>query len=171
MGGGRKPGGERRVPHTDRQALDRPQSRALREAAGVAGKEEAVATADPPGADGAPTPAQLEAAAAAFDMLSTPVRLHLMWLLCHGEHDVGWLAERVGTSIAAVSQQLGKLRLAGLVSARREGRYQIYTADDPHILMLVNQVFEHVAPEPPPAADERSQAPRLRRPRFGACCW
>ena len=135
----------------------------------MAGKEEAVATADPPGADGAPTPAQLEAAAAAFDMLSTPIRLHLMWLLCHGEHDVGWLAERVGTSIAAVSQQLGKLRLAGLVSARREGRYQIYTADDPHILMLVDQVFEHVAPEPPQAADERGQAPLMRRrPRFGA---
>jgi hypothetical protein len=26
-----------------------------------------------------------------FDMLSTRLRLHLMWLLCHGEHDVGWL--------------------------------------------------------------------------------
>ena len=64
-------------------------------------------------AGGAPSPAQLEAGAATCDMLSTPIRLHLMWLLCHGEHDVGWLAERVGTSVAAVSQQLGKLRLAG----------------------------------------------------------
>ena len=125
-------------------------------------------TAGDPPAGGAPSPAQLEAGAAAFDMLSTPVRLHLMWLLCHGEHDVGWLAEQVGTSVAAVSQQLGKLRLAGLVSARREGRYQIYTADDPHILMLVDQVFAYVAPAPPPAAEEAGQAPRARRPRFGA---
>ena len=60
-------------------------------------------TAGDPPAGGAPSPAQLEAGAAAFDMLSTPVRLHLMWLLCHGEHDVGWLAEQVGTSVAAVS--------------------------------------------------------------------
>src|ERR1700730_9407005 len=96
----------------------------------------------PEGRDG-PTPAQLEAGAATFDMLSTPIRLHLMWLLCHGDHDVGWLADQVGSTVAAVSQQLGKLRLAGLVSARREGRYQIYAADDPHILMLVEQVFDH----------------------------
>ena len=124
-------------------------------------------TANEPPASGEPTPAQLEAGAATFGMLSTPIRLHLMWLLCHGEHDVGWLAAQAGTSVAAVSQQLGKLRLAGLVSARREGRYQIYTADDPHILMLVDQVFAHVAPEPPPGPDEGSQAPQPRR-RFGA---
>ena len=124
-------------------------------------------TANEPPASDEPTPAQLEAGAATFGMLSTPIRLHLMWLLCHGEHDVGWLAGQAGTSVAAVSQQLGKLRLAGLVSARREGRYQIYTADDPHILMLVDQVFAHVAPEPPPGPDEGSQAPRPRR-RFGA---
>jgi DNA-binding transcriptional ArsR family regulator len=164
-------GGQRLVPaRWPRQASRRRQGRAFwcQVVAGVAGKEEAVASADSPGFDGAPRPAQLEAAAAVFDMLSTPVRLHLMWLLCHGEHDVGWLAERVGTSVAAVSQQLGKLRLAGLVSARREGRYQIYTADDPHILMLVDQVFEHVAPEPPPGAADRSLASRLRRSRFGA---
>ena len=37
-------------------------------------------------------PAEVEAAAAIFDMLSTPIRLHLMWLLAHGDHDVGWLA-------------------------------------------------------------------------------
>ena len=126
-------------------------------------------TADEPPASGAPSPAQLEAGAAVFDMLSTPIRLHLMWLLCHGEHDVGWLAGRAGTSVAAVSQQLGKLRLAGLVSARREGRYQIYTADDPHILMLVDQVFAYLAPGPTAVAEEAGRTPPARRrPRFGA---
>ena len=128
-----------------------------------------VATGSQAGAGGAPSPAQLEAGAAMFDMLSTPIRLNLMWLLCHGEHDVGWLAGRAGTSVAAVSQQLGKLRLAGLVSARRDGRYQIYTVSDPHLLMLMDQVFAYVAPGPPPAGEEAGPAPRARRhPRFGA---
>jgi DNA-binding transcriptional ArsR family regulator len=127
----------------------------------------------PPGdqadAGHAPSQAQLEAGAALFDMLSTPIRLHLMWLLCHGEHDVGWLAGQAGTSVAAVSQQLGKLRLAGLVSARRDGRYQIYTADDPHILMLMDQVFAYLAPVPPPGGEKAGQArPVRRRPKFGA---
>jgi DNA-binding transcriptional ArsR family regulator len=132
-------------------------------------KETVMGADDNPAAGGGPSPAQLQAGAATCDLLSTPVRLHLMWLLCHGEHDVGWLAEQVGISVAAVSQQLGKLRLAGLVSARRQGRYQIYTADDPHILMLVDQVFAHVAPEPAPAPDEGRPAPRPRRySRFGA---
>jgi DNA-binding transcriptional ArsR family regulator len=94
-----------------------------------------------------PTPAQLEAAAATFDMLSTPIRLHIMWLLCHGEHDVGTLAEEVGATIAAVSQHLAKLRLTGLVSARRQGRHQIYAADDTHVLVLVEQVFALIGPD------------------------
>jgi DNA-binding transcriptional ArsR family regulator len=116
-----------------------------------------------------PTAAQLDAASATFDMLSTPIRLHLMWLLCHGEHDVGALADQVGTSVAAVSQQLGKLRMAGLVSARRAGRYQIYTADDPHIMILVDQVFAHIAPDGTLSPDEGTQAARIRRrPRFDA---
>jgi DNA-binding transcriptional ArsR family regulator len=111
----------------------------------------------------------MEAAAATLDMLSTPTRLHLMWLLAHGDHDVGWLAERVGATVAAVSQQLGKLRLAGLVSARRVGRQQIYTADDPHMLVLVEQVFAHVAPDGSLAPDQGSQRRRVRRrPRFEA---
>jgi DNA-binding transcriptional ArsR family regulator len=129
--------------------------------------ETPMATGTRPEPASGPTPAQVETAAATFDMLSTPMRLHLMWLLCHGDHDVGWLAEQVGATVAAVSQQLGKLRLAGLVSARREGRYQIYTADDPHVLVLVEQVFAHVAPDGSLAPDQGSQPRRVRRrPRF-----
>jgi DNA-binding transcriptional ArsR family regulator len=109
----------------------------------------------------------VDTAAAILDLLSNPTRLHLMWLLAHGDHDVGWLAEQVGATVAAVSQQLGKLRLAGLVSARRVGRQQIYTADDPHILLLVDQVFAHVAPEGSLGAEQADQ-PSRRRPSLRA---
>jgi DNA-binding transcriptional ArsR family regulator len=93
-------------------------------------------------------------------MLSAPVRLHLVSLAAQGEYDVGSLADRVGVSIATASQHLGKLRLAGIITARREGRRHIYTVDDPHVLTLVDQIFEHIAPDgtlaPDPPLTRRS---------------
>jgi len=93
------------------------------------------------------TAPQLRAAAETLGMLAAPTRLHLVWLLARHEYDVGSLARRTGASVAAVSQHLGKLRLAGLVAARREGRRQIYAVEDPHVLTLVEQIFEHIAPD------------------------
>ncbi len=108
---------------------------------------------------GEPTGAQLKVAAATFDLLSVPTRLHVMWLLARREYDVGTLAERTGTTVAAVSQHLAKLRLAGLVAARRDGRRQIYTVEDPHVLTVVEQIFDHIAPDgtlaPDPQPAER----------------
>lgn len=98
-------------------------------------------------ADLPPTRAQLDGAASTFALLSTPNRLHLVWLLSTGEHDVTTLAERIGTSVPVASQHLAKLRAAGLVSALRSGRRQLYRVDDPHILTVVAQVFSHIAPD------------------------
>lgn len=64
----------------------------------------------------------LTQAAVAFGLLASPARLHLVWALMHGESDVSALAERVGGALPAVSQHLTKLKLAGLVRSRREGR-------------------------------------------------
>ena len=94
-----------------------------------------------------PTGDQLDVAARTFALLGTPVRLHLVALAAAGEHDVGTLSEKAGVSIATASQHLTKLRLAGLVSAHRDGRRQIYTVDDPHVLTLVHQIFDHIAPD------------------------
>ena len=41
--------------------------------------------------------------------------------MAHETSDVGTLARRVGLSIPTTSQHLAKLRLAGIVSARRRG--------------------------------------------------
>jgi len=94
-----------------------------------------------------PTHAQLEVAARTFALLSAPVRLHLVALAAEGQYDVGTLSERVGVSIATASQHLSKLRLAGIISAHRQGRRQIYTVEDPHVLTMVQQIFEHIAPD------------------------
>jgi len=96
-----------------------------------------------------------------FAMLSATVRLHLVWLLSLGERDVGTLAEETGQSMATVSHHLGKLKLAGVVDARRDGRRQVYYVSDP----LAQQVVRL-------AVDARAatleQAPRRRGRRSTA---
>ena len=97
--------------------------------------------------DRSPVPADFEEAAEIFALLAAPHRVRLLWLLARGEHDVTSLAEQVSASVATVSQHLAKLRLADLVTARREGRRQLYRVDDPHVVALVNQAVDHAAEE------------------------
>lgn len=111
------------------------------------------------------TSAQLDAAALTFDLLSVPGRLHLVWLLATDELDVTTLAELTGASIPAASQQLAKLRAAGVVAARRDGRRQLYRVEDSHILGVIEQMFSHIAPDGTLAADASQHRPP-RRPRF-----
>jgi DNA-binding transcriptional ArsR family regulator len=110
-----------------------------------------------------PARPQLQSAAATFDLLSAPTRLHLMWLLARNDYDVGTLAARTGATVALVSQHLAKLRLAGLVTARRDGRRHIYAVEDPHVLTLIDQIFAHIAPDgtlaPDPPAPRRLHPP------------
>ncbi|SFW86467.1 DNA-binding transcriptional regulator, ArsR family [Amycolatopsis australiensis] len=82
-------------------------------------------------------PDLLQDAAAVFGLLSATVRLHLLWLLALGERDVGTLADETGQSVATVSHHLGKLKLAGLVRAHRQGKHQIHYVDDPHVVEMV----------------------------------
>lgn len=90
-----------------------------------------------------PEPIDFADAAETFSLLATPTRVHVLWLLARGDHDVGSLAATVGATVATVSQHLAKLRLAGLVAARADGRRQVYRIEDPHILSLVEQAVEH----------------------------
>ncbi|MFD4509289.1 ArsR/SmtB family transcription factor [Streptomyces sp. NPDC058457] len=90
-----------------------------------------------------PDSARLAEATEVFAMLSDVTRLHLLWLLAQGESDVGSLAERCEASRTAVSQHLAKLRLAGLVQTRREGRYIHYSLRDGHLRRLVTEALSH----------------------------
>jgi len=83
-------------------------------------------------------------AAEVFQLLSTPGRLHLLWLLSTDEVDVTTLARAVGGTKAAISQHLAKLRLAGWVDGRRDGRNVLYRVTDQHIVTLVHQAVEHI---------------------------
>jgi DNA-binding transcriptional ArsR family regulator len=88
--------------------------------------------------------AVLEAAAATFGLLAATARLHIVWLLAQSERDVSSLADAVGATPQVVSQHLAKLRLAGLVQARREGRRQVYLICDPHVATVVEEMIIHL---------------------------
>ncbi|MDH6465147.1 DNA-binding transcriptional ArsR family regulator [Micromonospora sp. A200] len=89
-----------------------------------------------------PADGQIEAATEMLRMLADGTRLRLMWLLVGGEHDVTALVEALGVARPAVSQHLGKLRLAGLVVVRRDGRRALYSARGGHVRRLVNEVMQ-----------------------------
>ncbi|MBF6213308.1 winged helix-turn-helix transcriptional regulator [Nocardia puris] len=117
------------------------------------------AASDPAGAPASlahvhtPDDARLAVATSIFQMLSDPTRLHLLWLLTHGESDVTALTEACGASRTAVSQHLAKLRFTGLVDARKEGRHVIYRLRGGHVTRLVREGLSHadhiVTGEPP----------------------
>lgn len=84
-----------------------------------------------------PSGAHVEQATASFRMLADPTRLRVLWLLCGGEYDVTSLADAVGVARPAISQHLAKLRLAGLVSTRRDGRRVLSHARGRHVRGLL----------------------------------
>jgi ArsR family transcriptional regulator, zinc-responsive transcriptional repressor len=104
---------------------------------------------------GAPLPAdeQVDLAAEVFRMLADPTRLRLLWLLRRGEAPVLQLAEQVGKPQATVSQHLAKLRLARLVTTRRQGAQVFYALTNEHVDHLVVDGVrhaEHLGPGVPP---------------------
>ncbi|WP_330302807.1 MULTISPECIES: metalloregulator ArsR/SmtB family transcription factor [unclassified Streptomyces] len=111
-----------------------------------------------------PSAEVLAEAAAAFGLLASSARLHIVWALAQGESDVTGLAERVGGALPAVSQHLTKLKLAGLVRSRRAGRRQIYFVDDPDVVtvvrLMVGQLTDRA--EPADAADPAGQGSARR---------
>jgi len=55
-------------------------------------------------------------------------RRRILQLIWDRELSAGEIAEHLPVSFAAVSQHLGKLRAAGLVEVRKEGRRRFYRA-------------------------------------------
>lgn len=81
------------------------------------------------------TIAERAAEAAAFlKALSHEGRLMILCHLAAHERSVTELEALLGARQAAVSQQLARLRLEGLVSTRREGKAIIYAIRDPRVL-------------------------------------
>jgi rhodanese-related sulfurtransferase/DNA-binding transcriptional ArsR family regulator len=65
-------------------------------------------------------------------------RLELLEALAQGERSVETLADRAGLSIANASQHLQRMRRAGLVETRREGKFIYYRLSDNAVLDLIS---------------------------------
>ncbi len=78
-----------------------------------------------------------------FKALGHPARIRALEVLAEGERSVGDLQPLVGIESSHLSQQLGVLRRAGLVTTRKEGSSVIYALKDPLVadLLLVAKRF------------------------------
>ena len=73
-----------------------------------------------------------------FKALGHPLRIRVLELLAEDERSVSSLAETMAVEQPALSQQLGILRRAGFVTARRDGVNVIYALADPRIADLLS---------------------------------
>jgi ArsR family transcriptional regulator len=69
-------------------------------------------------------------------------RLMILCSLANGEKSVTEIEEMLSSRQAAVSQQLSRLRLEGLVTARREGKQIYYSLTDDRARMIIERVYE-----------------------------
>ncbi|MFZ0832057.1 MAG: lsr2/espR transcriptional regulator [Mycobacterium sp.] len=72
-----------------------------------------------------------------FKTLGHPARIRVLELLAERERSVGELLPEVGLESSNLSQQLGVLRRAGVVVARKEGNTVIYSIASPDIAELL----------------------------------
>ncbi len=78
-----------------------------------------------------------EVKAELFKAIAHPARVRVLEVLADGERSVGELQPLVGIEMSHLSQQLGVLRRAGLVSSRKERSSVFYALRDPLVAELL----------------------------------
>jgi DNA-binding transcriptional ArsR family regulator len=82
------------------------------------------------------------AAASFLKALSHEGRLMILCHLSSGEKSVTELEHLLSSRQAAVSQQLARLRLEGLVNCRRDGKAIYYSIQDPKVSRTIALVYD-----------------------------
>ncbi|XXM70911.1 ArsR/SmtB family transcription factor [Lysinibacillus sphaericus] len=78
-----------------------------------------------------------------FKALSEPTRVRILHLLAQKEHSVNEIAEKLSLLQTTVSHQLRFLKNLRLVKYRREGTTLYYSADDDHVMNMLQQTMHH----------------------------
>lgn len=82
-----------------------------------------------------------------FRALGDPTRIRILQALRHEELCVCDLSYVLGMSQSAVSHQLRVLRNLRIVKFRKSGKNVYYSLDDDHIVLLFDQVLDHIRHE------------------------
>lgn len=80
-----------------------------------------------------------------FKVLGDPTRIKILWALNVHDLCVLDICEVLGMTKSAVSHQLGTLKEAKLVKARREGKEVYYSLDDEHVKEIFETGIIHVS--------------------------
>ncbi|WP_412175657.1 ArsR/SmtB family transcription factor [Albidovulum litorale] len=83
-----------------------------------------------------------DAASSFLKALAHEGRLMILCYLSTGEKSVTELEQLLSSRQAAVSQQLSRLRLEGLVSARRDGKAIYYSLSDPRTEKVIGVLYD-----------------------------
>jgi DNA-binding transcriptional ArsR family regulator len=79
-----------------------------------------------------------------FSVFADYTRLRIVGALLLHEMCVGDIAALLDMTHSAISHQLSVLKLAHIVTARKEGKIKYYTLCDEHIGKLFDTALEHV---------------------------
>ncbi|MGN6162623.1 MAG: ArsR/SmtB family transcription factor [Marmoricola sp.] len=77
-------------------------------------------------------------------MLADATRLQIAGLLLDQEKSVSQLAAELDKPIPGVSQHLAKMRMARLVTTRKQGTSVLYRVENGHVRQLVIDAIGHV---------------------------
>lgn len=94
-----------------------------------------------------PGEADIAALAEFFRVIGSDTRLKILLALDGRELCAGHLAEAVGMTPSAVSNQLKALKQARLITARREGKMLYYSLADCHPREIIHLAMSHVKEE------------------------
>ncbi len=94
-----------------------------------------------------------------LDALGDPTRREILLVLADGELSVSHIADRIEhVGRTAVSSHLRVLRLAGVVTERRQGRYRFYSIDPApaaQVVEFVSSIYRSAMPDLATAAKAR----------------
>ena len=88
-----------------------------------------------------------EAVAELFSVLSTPIRLKIISLVCNRERTVSQLLAEIDTTQPTMSQHLATLYRTGVLSKRRQGTQMVYSLRSERVATLCRAVCTQVAME------------------------
>ena len=80
-----------------------------------------------------------------FKLLADETRLKILFMLMReGELHVSALCDRLQQSQPAVSHHLALLRVAGLISARRDGKHNFYSVQKGRFHDIIAELFQSI---------------------------